>query len=404
MLRKKLIISCLALALFLSALPAFSAGETIALHPLKGGPYAIVNMCFDVLYKSLLKVPGSYVIYVITEDDWPPDIPPGGFPAILCPRPSITRGASYVFTGEVAEDTEYYGSYRLRLYLWNMKTERIVYMDELTTPDRATCEIIMPMLLENMMSFIGKEQPASAAVVQQPARPTGSGSSASSWDPSRWMYVGPKGPGQKTNPVDNPDQWVYMGPEREKWLYLGLRGGAGSSQWMYDMSLAPGLTNNVTDYWSANAAFQLSFHLARFFDIQTEANASADFGPYGDASSGTVKNGGVFVNYSMTVPLLLKLSLRGSHLKVDLFGGAYLYFPLGQTNGAALGSYGEYKPDWPGLTFGVSAGWKTGPGYFFLDGRFEYDGLWYNKGRDVVYYRNTFKMNAGYEIGIITKK
>ena len=58
----------------------------------------------------------------------------------------------------------------------------------------------------------------------------------------------------------------------------------------------------------------------------------------------------------------------------------------------------------PGYTFGMSVGWKVGPGFLFLDGRFEYDGLWYNYGRDPVYYRNAFRLGVGYEWGILEKR
>jgi hypothetical protein len=160
------------------------------------------------------------------------------------------------------------------------------------------------------------------------------------------------------------------------------------------------VNNNVTDFWNANAAIQFSLHLARFFDIQTEANFAADLGKVsigGDEPA-------LFSNFSLTVPLLLKLNFQGGRLKTGLYAGAYYYLPLFQINGEALGAYGEFKPDLPGFTFGASIGWKAGSGYLFVDGRFEYDGLWYNYGRDPVYFRNSFKANIGYEWGLGNKK
>ena len=388
MLHKRSVTACCALTLFFAG-TVFSAAETVALHPLKGELYEIAEVYFGILQEALLKASGSWSVYVISEDeDWPDDIPPGGFSAFLCPRPTITGGSPYAFTGEVAEDPDYDGHYRLRLYFWDMQNERMLAMDELTAPDPATCEQIMPLLLDNLFIMAGQAPPAGA-----PKR-SGSSSMGSSWDPARWIYVGPANSGRRTTPTDNPEEWIYLGPERDKWWNLGLRGGGGSSQWFYNLKKGS-IHNSVSDFWNVNAALQLAFNFTRWFAIQTEANFAADIGMLEDGTSSW--------SWSMTVPVLLRVNLIGSHLRAGLYAGAYYYLPLAVTNGGLVDGNAEYKPDLPGVTFGISVGWKAGAGNIFLDGRFEYDGLWYDRGRDPVYYRNSFKMNIGYEWGLGNK-
>jgi hypothetical protein len=208
MLRKKFLIPCFVIALFFAAVPVFA--EIIALHPLKGEPYQIADQFFDVLQQALAQAPGDWTIYTINLNDpkWPGDVPPGGFSPTMCPSPSITRGAPYVITGEVSEDPEYYNSYRMRLYLWRTEDFKLLAIDELTAPDRFTCEMVMPLLLDNMLPAIEREAfPAvSAKATPSPAR-------GPAWDPNRWLYAGPKSRNQKSNPVDVPEEWIYRGPQ-----------------------------------------------------------------------------------------------------------------------------------------------------------------------------------------------
>ena len=407
---KKPRLPCFVLMLLLAGF-SLPAEEIIALHPFKGEPKEIADEFFDVLFNELLHVPVQYIAFPISLDDLPPDIPPGGFPANICPSPEITHDASYTITGEFYADLDYADSYRVRLYLWDMALRRLLIMDELTAADRETCEYRMPYMLNWLLSWIDRDKLAApdpgveerSWVLGEAAAPP-EPPPAAPWDSSRWAYIGPKG-GEGTTALDNPDQWVYLGPEPEKWLHLGLRGGAGYSQWFYkpDPGRAPG-SRDTANFWNANAALQAAFHITRFLDIQTEVNVASDFGSVANIIDGSAEGNGTAFAWSLTVPLLLRLGLRGSHLKAGVFGGAHLYLPLGTTNGDSLGDYFDYRPDQPGFTFGLNIGWKLGPGYLFLDGRFEYDGNWYNKDKGPVYYRNSIKVNTGYEFGLFNKK
>jgi hypothetical protein len=300
----------------------------------------------------------------------------------------------------VATDPEYFGSYRMRLYLWRMEDAKLLIMDELTAPDVAACEEYLPMLLDIMMPAALEAANLAEAYKEGNGNDGINGSNGSTgrgttpyWDPARWVYTGAAANTQRSNPVDMPDEWIYIGPEPQKWLYLGARGGGGYSQWYNNPDYNP--SKSISDYWSANIAAQLSVHIFRFFDIQTEANFALDVGSYGVGSSGKA----TFSSLSLTVPLLLKLNLQGSHLKTDIYAGPHIYIPLAQEN---EGDFGKFEPKVPGITVGASVGWKLGPGYLFLDGRFEYDSRWSEKAP--VYYRNSFKANVGYEWGLLQKK
>jgi len=422
--------------------------ETIALHPFQGEDMAMAEIFQSVLVMELYMAPGGYSVYAIDLNNIPPDVPPGGFPAHICPSPSLTQGVPYAITGEVLNDPNFPGSYRLRLYLWEMKNNNLLIFDELTAWDFESCEKQMRYLLAWLLSWIDRKEPAGTdrqtagpgrtgeqLRIQEPLgmeeqvsaeRPamdcstgvdtTGADSTYRAaeslpqyeepWDPSRWLFIGGKNSGnENTTALDNPDQWVYLGPLPEKWLYLGLRGGMGSSQWYYDSNQAYSMRNqDITNFWNANLSLQVSVHILPFLDLQTECNFIADFTQLGDITTGVLKEDKMFTSWSLTIPILAKLSLRGSHLKAGIFGGFYFYIPLFQTNGDRLAGYFDYNPHFPGFTFGMSLGWKLGIGYIFLDGRLDFDGRWFNSDRDLFYYRNMARINVGYEIGFINKK
>jgi len=409
---------------FLAGFPILnSEAQTIALHPIHAEDREVADICLDVLINELHKHPG-FTIYPIDLNNLPPDVPSGGFPAHICPSPSVTMGAPYAITGEVFYDPDFIGNFRLRLYVWEMEWQRLLVRDELTAPDRAYAEIQMQYLVPWLLAWIGIQYIEPAAPAEQRVervteyvyveRPETESAmepgelviqETEVWDPDRWHYIGSRRTAEESTPSNDPNNWVYLGPETEKWLYLGVRGGGGSSQWYNDQNQAYGFPNqDITGLWAVNLSLQVSLHILRYFDIQTEANFSADIGSLAEITTGAVKSDGVFVNWSLTIPVLLKLNMRGSHLKAGIFAGAYYYLPLGQTGTDKIGNYFDYKPAIPGFTFGLNIGWKVGPGYLFFDGRFEYDGRWFTKERDIFYYRNLTKFNAGYEIGFIGKK
>ena len=413
---QKTFLSGLILSLMLvAALPL--AAETIAVHPLKGEPEEIAEIFFEVMLETLRESHGKYTAIPISLDNLTPDIPHGGFPANVCPSPSVTAGALYAITGVVGPDADHHESFRVSLYLWNLTDRRLIFHDEMTAADRETCEYQMPYMLLWLLSWLEREKsPDETMAGQHPEAPwvwvqrfpTSSGQNA--WDPTHWVYIGPKGKGgEETSALDNPNQWVYLGPEKEKWMHLGVRAGMGTSQWFQKPDPDNFMRNHdVTEFWSASIALQASFHVLRFLDFQSELNVISDFGEVADGASGTVESAGIASSWSLTLLILIKLNMRGSHMKAGVFGGIFFYVPLTTVNTQLLDNYLKYMPTQPGFIFGINAGWKLGPGYLFLDTRFEYDGKWYRPENAAesgpVYYRNSFKVSTGYEWGFVSKK
>jgi hypothetical protein len=69
--------------------------------------------------------------------------------------------------------------------------------------------------------------------------------------------------------------------------------------------------------------------------------------------------------WHLTVPLLFKFPFQNDPIKASFYLGPYLSFPMPWADP-------PYDPDTDfykliGINYGVSIGWKLGPGYFFLD-------------------------------------
>ena len=418
--RRKILI--LSITLFTIGLFPLSA-DVIALHPFKGQPNNLVSGFFDILAKKLPETPGNHTADLINLARVPPDVPEGGFPAYICPSPSITKGAPYSITGEVFPDPDFSGKYRLRLYLWEMKESILIGSDEMTAQDMESCEERMPSFLTWLLSWIDwrKEQqngptevivtqivtetilvPGETVTIQVPGETI---TIEKELDESRWLYLGKKD-GREGNYQTNPGRWIYLGPGPDKWIHLGFKGGAGTLQWFnnIDTSFSSGnwIQLPTTRFWSWNAGIHASVDLWAFFALQVEANLNADFGNIEERY--TKELIGKFTSYSMNVPVLLKFLIRGSQTRVGIFAGPYLYIPLFQTGPQISVDSFEYKPSPPiGIVGGLSAGWMVGQGFIFIDGRFEYDRRWNDSKSSGVHYRNGIRLNLGYEIGVLPK-
>ncbi|MCL2093096.1 MAG: hypothetical protein FWH12_02775 [Treponema sp.] len=355
---------------FLTLRPA-AAQERVAMHPLRSTAEA--EEMADLFYRRMLAVlpssgDGTYGVFPISLTNLPEDVPEGGFPPWICPSPSITGASAFAITGEAAEDPDFPDSYRVRLYLWRMEGARLLGSDETVVRDASDLDLL-PAFLGWVLSWIG-EDPEPIVVYAEP----------------EIIYI------------DNG------GTYQERWLYLGLRGGGGYSRWTRDLG-QPGLTSThpVTSFMSADAAFQVSVRLSRFLDIQTEANLVYYFGTVqemvGPGESGS------YNALSLSLPLILKISLREPRINTGAFAGVYYYMPISQGGSARMQEEFQYTATFPGFLFGLTAGIKAGPGKIFLDGRFTYDGRWAHRAdRREVFYRNSVRLGIGYEMGFFPKR
>jgi hypothetical protein len=344
-----------------------SAGpEKVALHPFKGSPDDIASQFFQIEQQALPGV-GNYTPFLIDMNNLPDDVPPGGFPAYVCPSPSITGDSTYAVTGEVTPDTDDSSSYHLRLYLWEMSETRLIYSDELSARDQSECETNLPPLLTWLFSWIKKNDGSAAQAAQSPAS------------------------------------------EPEKWLYLGLRAGS-SLRFFAREDASPFLEDQRMHFFNFNAALQASVHLLSFLDVQTEIILTNEYAPFTYKDKNSAVDTTPFTALSMMIPVLARFNMRKGPLVAGVVGGLYFALPLGQMNNDAPdpdygGSY-DFKLDLPvGYMAGVNVGMKLGPGWLFLDVRWAADlGETQSDGGAPLYRRSMVMINIGYEMGFFTKK
>jgi hypothetical protein len=344
---------CFVFVLFFT-LPSAHAQQTIALHPLKGDSPEVAGRFFDEIVQALSEYPGPYIPYLINlEDDETVDVSSGGLPAYICPQPILTKDAPYAITGEVIQISDSF--YTIRLYLWNMTSRVTLISDELIV-DAEDETKYLPQLLSWMLSWIDREKPVTPDKVAEP----------------------------------------------EYWLSFGLRIGGGDSTWHYNVFDDNYIKREyVTHLLSGNFALQGSVHLLSWLAIQAEVNLCVDLSqPWKtDAAEGT------FSSAYLTIPILFKFNWHSGNLKAAIFPGAYFYLPLFKKGDEEMGGRFDYKPNPPGFIFGGSIGWKVGPGYLFVDGRVEYDGLfWTPAPVDSAFYRNVVRLSVGYEMNFLKKK
>ena len=357
-----LIVGCL---LLIAA--GLGAEEQIAIHPLRDTPEAsgIADGFFRQMLLELENVSdGRFIPYRIDLSRLPPDVPEGGFPPWICPSPSITGGAAFAITGEAGADPDIYGATRIRLYLWRMDGARLLGSDEMVVMDSRDLAGV-PAFLDWVISWIDETpEPIVIYVEGEPVI----------------LFAEP---------------YIPM-----HWLYLGLRGGGGFSQWAYDTGgNHPATVHNINMLASANIALQASVRLAQFFAIQAEANLISDFGPAHNPYTGVFA--GHFNSLSLQFPLLAKLVLQGERIKAGIFGGVYLHVPLTEFGGEPVLEWFDYWADFPGITAGLNIGWRIGPGNLFIDGRLDFDRLW-NRNRTFeseIYNRRAVRINIGYQMG-----
>ena len=238
----------------------------IALFPLWGSDSVIIDQFGTDLFFAVDETP-EFTPWPVNMVDVPRDIPDGGFPPYVSPSPSLTMGAPYAMTGEVVRDNDT-EMWHVRLYLWQMTDNRLLYSDELVAGDRETYRFILPGMLEWIISQAGigfaPETPASAF-------------------PRKWLYFGFRSGGN-------------------------FRLNAPPVAWESDMRYV----NSYNEGYSA--AFHLNLQFASVMGLQAEGIFNNDYKP--------------FEAMSLMVPAMLKFTYRREGRYLSLLGGAYINFPL----------------------------------------------------------------------------
>lgn len=333
--------------------------ESVALFPFWGDDEQLIEEFGEVLSDNVGNLPG-YRPVPMDMNNLPPDVPEGGFPPYIMPSPSMTKTNRYAITGEMTPDIDDDELWNLRMYLWDIVDERLVFSDYIQVLDREECEELMPSCVEWLFS---------------------------------WIKRGGTGEGDNTDLYDlyGSGKHVFITTSMPlHWMYLGGRVGLQASpNW-------PG-SNQTDNLYSFNGA--LSFSLALFpesvpffsrFVFQIECIFNYNFYPVETLTEITVSPGA----------LLKFQAYRQGTLLFSIFGGAYNSISL---NPEIYYDYAVFPNI--GWTAGMSFGGKFDPlpGIFFIDVRFSQDifNTWI-LGQD--YHRAALTLCIGYEYGFITKK
>ena len=302
--------------LFSAVFAAFA--QTIAIHPFDAKTDAqITDIFFNELIISIPNVPEYAGIYRPSRIDLmnnrPKDVPPGGFPAYICPPPSLTQDAEYVITGEVGEDANYAGEYWVRLYLWQTDGSRLIASEMMNAADRGSAAVSYPYVLAFLFSKIDELKAPAAAVI----------------DPRF----------------------------RQKWLYMGLRAGSGSTEWMEPLNF--------------HFAFHLLFNVIYPLAFQTEANVSFYFK---DGFSNGIES------WNMTIPFFIKFNLHNGPVGTSIYFGPWYFLPLKEPSSQPTPSFPPDAPsdneqplDTPlmGVSLGITMNYRFARrSSLFFDARF----------------------------------
>jgi hypothetical protein len=191
--------------------------------------------------------------------------------------------------------------------------------------------------------------------------------------------------------LNGDDSWKH------KWLYPGIRAGVSFRDYALNAS-ASNITADTHSTFTVSAL--LEAQLFQFLALQTEAAFSQDTVAVRGAPGVDIS----LQSYTVTVPLLLKLTWRPKTFYLAAFAGPGFVLPLGQLNMTANGASKSYTfSSTIELTAGANIGVKIGSGILFLDARYTRDVNFVHFDNSAQYRRNTISLSLGYQYGIVNK-
>ncbi|MDR1903262.1 MAG: penicillin-binding protein activator LpoB, partial [Treponema sp.] len=164
-------------------------------------------------------------------------------------------------------------------------------------------------------------------------------------------------------------------------LILGVRGGIGGISVLGNQAgdLVEGMGTNAAPLFPEQvySVYFGTHSVSSLIGFQVEGNFYLNTGmSVTDTSGHTVE----FSYTSLDIPVLVRLGVGGGGM-FCLFGGPYVSIPLSKLTTTSAST--ELKTDIAkplldfvgtyGILGGLSMGFKVGPGYFAIDGRYKYD-------------------------------
>ena len=353
-----------------------AAARLIALLPFWGENADVVSQFGEVLYVALADMEDVQPV-LIDMDGLPPSIPPGGLPPYMSPRPMLPNDVSLAITGHISfrPASE---RWHLRLHLWRVRDDLLIFIDELVAADGEEAGIIAPFMLRWLLSRVPDEvqpPPPIPVEVPPPVPP----------EPPPVIVLVP----QEKQPPE-PQSLMYLGFRTEwnirfllpVWVEedegVGIRPGYIGAAVSFNFQL---MNFRLHDFRFFNLS-TLNFPENHSLGLQMEGIVVQDFGQ------------GLF---SLTLPVMLRLTGRWRNSFLSLMAGGYFFLPFGD-EGRYMFGYEDELP-W-GHTAGLTWGRRMGRGYFTFGLRHSGD-MFSSIRRDSgdFYNRQTMGVSVGYEVG-----
>ena len=359
----------LSLALFMllpTGLFAQADARQVALIPFWGPNAEIIAEFGEELLAAMQDLDG-FDPEPVDMGNLPPDVPPGGFPPFVSPGPSMAGGRPFALTGETNYNAAE-SNWRLRLFLWDISDNRLLFTDEMAVLGRDVMAMIMPSMLDWLFSWVPVPTPPPPPEPPPPPPPP----------PAPPPVVA----------VEAQQVVVYQGAAANvhHWVYFGVRAG-GNLQMFRPLWPELRVDDSFDLQWeNVSAAASLNFQFLRFLGLQFEGVALMDF-----AHDDMV--------VSFMFPALLRLTARRGTSSLSLLGGPYFFWsPEGQ------GIQFNYMDELPwGFTAGFNIGNRFGPVYIFMEARWFYDMFGNYRAMDFD-HRNTVNVSLGFELGLFRRR
>jgi hypothetical protein len=202
-------------------------------------------------------------------------------------------------------------------------------------------------------------------------------------------------------------------------IMVGLRAGLVPRWYISSGELSPGA-------WALNFEGGVSgaLRLNSLFSLQLEMLLTGDTLVYRGLSSINgefVVTNDKYTSLSLTIPLIVKVTLKAGPVRISPLAGFYFMAPLGQTRYRYSASGEDMQYSWSfsvpmGITLGLEGAVQYGPGKIFAGMRYSgdfgtitiYDDPFIFKGRrfdsPTTFKRHAFSLYLGYEFGFLNGK
>jgi hypothetical protein len=390
----------------------------VAVMTFVGDDLAISAQLHDAVIKEVETI-GNYRIQQVSETEFPEQ---RSLPPDEPPNPRYLGNSRYVLTGEFYVDMDEEMQH-FQLWLWRSQDGSLVYTDELVAEDLDEAMGYMPPLVSWVFSRIPQEQRITLVERQQEldlkvqVENTDNTNTVDTVDAADTTAADSSGDAVDNIEGNEPPNEQPKDP-LNRWLYFGVRFG-GSLRFYGLPKVVEDYSSNFTQGFTYEAAAHIGFRFLPFLSVQGEVIFTQDNAPFRgpkviltDQEIRYIFFTDNYVSSSLMIPALLKFHIIKPPFIISPFGGVYWVIPLGlmefetTREGVSSQPYEYTLSPALGITAGLNAGLRLGPGILFIDLRYGFD-----LGKTVIhmeidreYTRKMLSFSLGYELALINKK